>query len=78
MAAVQFAYSGQIRRFVLQFIRMFSNFQVEFGNNSSGAKTLQTVPVYYGDPSRQAAQILKNNSENMMNAVPAKIGRAHV
>jgi T4-like virus Myoviridae tail sheath stabiliser len=71
MAAVQFAYSGQIRRFVLQFIRMFSNFQVEFGNNSAGSKTLQTVPVYYGDPSRQAAQILKNNSENMMNAVPA-------
>jgi T4-like virus Myoviridae tail sheath stabiliser len=45
---------------------MLSNFQVEFGDN-----TLQTIPVYYGDPSRQAAIILKQNSENTLNAVPA-------
>lgn len=69
--AVQYAYDGQIRRFVLQFIRMVSNFQVEFGQDSNGNKTLQTVPVYYGDASRQAAMILKNNSENMLSAVPA-------
>jgi len=66
MSLVQFSYDGQIRRFVAQFIRMLSNFQVEFGNN-----TLQTIPVYYGDPSRQAATILKQNSENTLNAVPA-------
>jgi hypothetical protein len=29
------------------------------------------VPVYYGDPSRQAAAILRQNSENIMSAVPA-------
>jgi hypothetical protein len=69
--AVQFAYDGQIRRFVLQFIRMLSNFQVEFGQDSSGNTTLQTVPIYYGDVSRQAAMILKGNSENTLNAVPA-------
>jgi hypothetical protein len=69
--AVQFAYDGQIRRYVLQFIRMLSNFQVEFGQNSNGNITLQTVPVYYGDQSRQAAMILRNNSENSLNAVPA-------
>jgi hypothetical protein len=50
---------------------MVSNFQVEFGQDSDGSKTLQTVPVYYGDPSRQASVILKNNSENMLSAVPA-------
>ena len=71
MPAVQFAYDAQIRRFILQFIRMVSNFQVEFGQDSAGNKTLQTVPVYYGDVSRQAAMILKNNSENTLNAVPA-------
>jgi T4-like virus Myoviridae tail sheath stabiliser len=71
MSVVQFAYSGQIRRFVSQFIRMVSNFQVEFGADSSGNRTLQTVPVYYGDVSRQAAIILKGNSENTLNAVPA-------
>jgi hypothetical protein len=29
------------------------------------------VPIYYGDVSRQAAMILRNNSENSLNAVPA-------
>lgn len=71
MAVVQYAYDSQIRRFVLQFIRMVSNFQVEFGQDSAGNRTLQTVPVYYGDVSRQAAMILKSNSENTLNAVPA-------
>jgi hypothetical protein len=69
--AVQFAYDGQIRRFVLQFIRMLSNFQVEYGQDSNGDITLQTIPVYYGDQDRQAAMILRNNSENTINAVPA-------
>jgi hypothetical protein len=68
---VQFAYDGQIRRFVIQFVRMVSNFQVEFGKNTDGNRTLQTVPVYYGDVSRQAAMILRGNSENSLNAVPA-------
>lgn len=68
---VQFSYDGQIRKFVLQFIRLCSNFQVEFGQNANGSRTLQTVPVYYGDASRQAAMILRNNSENALNAVPA-------
>jgi hypothetical protein len=68
---VQFAYDAQIRRFIIQFIRMVSNFQVEFGKDANGNRTLQTVPVYYGDVSRQAAMILRNNSENSLNAVPA-------
>ena len=68
---VQFNYDGQIRRFVIQFVRMLSNFQVEFGQNAAGQRTLQTVPVYYGDASRQAAMILRNNSENALNTVPA-------
>lgn len=68
---VQFAYDGQIRRFVMQFVRMCSNFQVEFGQDANGDRTLQTVPVYYGDMSRQAAMILRGNSENTLNTVPA-------
>jgi hypothetical protein len=68
---VQFNYDGQIRRFVIQFIRMCSNFQVEFGQDANGTKTLQTIPVYYGDASRQASMILKGNSENTLSAVPA-------
>ena len=69
--AQQFFYDGQIRRFLVQFMRILSGFQVEFGKNADGVKTLQTVPIYYGDPSRQAATILRNNSENALNGVPA-------
>jgi len=66
-----FFYSGQIRRFLQQFIRMLSNFQVELGKDRNGNKTLLRVPIYYGDSSRQAATILRNNSENSMASVPA-------
>ena len=69
--AQQFFYDGQIRRFLVQFMRILSGFQVEFGKNADGIRTLQQVPVYYGDQSRQAATILKSNSENTLNAVPA-------
>jgi hypothetical protein len=69
--AQQFFYDAQIRRFLIQFMRIVSNFEVEFGKDSNGTRTLQRVPVYYGDPSRQAAAILRQNSENIMNAVPA-------
>ena len=69
--AQQFFYDGQIRRFLVQFMRILSGFQVEFGKNADGVRTLQQVPVYYGDQSRQAATILKGNSENTLNAVPA-------
>ena len=70
--AVQFFYDQQIRRFLLQFIRLVSNFQVEFGTTdfNTGKLALQTVPVFYGDMSRQAAHILRP-SENSMSTVPA-------
>ena len=64
-------YDGQIRRFISQFVRIVSNFYVEFGKDANGVTALQRVPVMYGDPSRQAAQILRQNSENVMNSVPA-------
>jgi len=69
--AQEFFYDAQIRRFITQFMRIVSNLQVEFGKTNTGAVALQRVPVYYGDSSRQVASILKNNSENMLSAVPA-------
>jgi hypothetical protein len=69
--AQQFFYDNQVRRFITQFMRIVSGFQVEFGQGANGQRTLQQVPVIYGDPSRQASVILKQNSENMMNSVPA-------
>ena len=47
----QFFYDEQIRRFLLQFTRIFSNFQCEYGRNDEGAKGLIRVPIRYGDAS---------------------------
>ena len=69
-------YDGQIRRFLLQFARIFSNFDVEYGANEAGqgpgssGDTLVRVPVRYGDASRQAQTILQNNSANDMPSTP--------
>lgn len=71
MALQQFFYDQQIRRYIIQFIRMVSNFQVEFGKDRNGVTALQRVPVIYGDSSRQASSIIRQNSENSINAVPA-------
>jgi len=70
--AVQFFYDQQIRRFIVQFIRLISNFQVEFGTTdpATGKAALQIVPVFYGDQSKQAAFMLKPSS-NSLSTVPA-------
>ena len=69
--ATQFFYDQQIRRFLLQFARIFSNFQVEYGRNESGKNdTLVRVPVRYGDASRQAQTIIQQNSANDMPSTP--------
>jgi hypothetical protein len=66
-----FFYDNQIRRFLTQFIRIMSNFTVEFGQDRTGNSALQQVPVYYGDSSSQAAQIIMGNSENTLPTCPA-------
>jgi hypothetical protein len=63
-------YSEQIRRFLIQFARMMSNFQVEYGRDENGQPTLYRVPVRYGDSSRQAQSILQNNSANSIPSTP--------
>ena len=61
---------------MLQFARIFSNFDVEFGANEAGqgpgstVDTLVRVPVRYGDSSRQVQTILQNNSASDMPATP--------
>lgn len=62
---MQWYYDGQIRRYLTQTIRILSNFTVKYGDG-----TLIRVPVMYGDPDRQAASILRQNSENAVNSVP--------
>ena len=68
---IQYFFDGQIRRFLLQFARIFSNFQVEYGRNEEGKNdTLVRVPVRYGDSSRQAQTIIQQNSANELPSTP--------
>jgi hypothetical protein len=63
-------YDEQIRRFLLQFTRIFSNFQIEYGRANSQDATLVRVPIRYGDASRQAQNILQDNSANSLPSTP--------
>jgi len=58
-------YDGQIRRYITQTIRALSNFTVKYGDG-----TLHRIPVMYGDPDRQVASIIRQNSENAVNSTP--------
>lgn len=62
---MQHFYDGQIRRYITQTIRVFSNFVVKYSDG-----TLRRVPVIYGDADRQVASIMRNNSENVANSTP--------
>ena len=68
--AQQFFYDAQIRRFLLQFTRIFSNFQVMYGAQGSENESLLRVPVRYGDWTRQAQTVAQNNSASSMPSVP--------
>jgi len=71
MAGPLFFYDEQIRRFLLQFARIFNNFEVEYGRNEEGTNhTLIRVPVKYGDWTRQAQTVVQNNSAGFMPSVP--------
>lgn len=58
-------YDGQVRRYLTQFIRVMSNFSYKDGTG----KLIQ-VPVMYGDPNRQAASVMKKNTENTIPSAP--------
>ena len=61
-------YDEQIKRYLLQLVRVFSNFKVrEFTKDGIN---YNRVPARYGDSSRMVASILRNNSENIINSAP--------
>lgn len=62
---MQYFYDGQIRRYLLQIIRLLSNFVVKYGDG-----TLVRIPVMYGDADRQVANIISQNSSNTVLSAP--------
>jgi len=61
-------YDEQVKRYLLQLIRVFSNFKVR--ENTEKGVNYNRVPARYGDMSRMVASILRNNSENVINSAP--------
>jgi hypothetical protein len=61
----EFFYDGQIRKYLVQVMRLFSNFSYKPANGEA----IQ-VPVMYGDMTRQVASILRDNSENKVPSAP--------
>ena len=62
---MQHFYDGQIRRYVTQLVRLFSNFSYKDGDGK-----VVRVPVMYGDITRQVGHILRDNSENKIPSAP--------
>jgi hypothetical protein len=63
-------YDNQIRRFLIQFARVFSDWQVTKGKDPAGNDIVIRVPIQYGDSSRQAAVIQANNSSSSLTSAP--------
>tara|TARA_B100000123_G_scaffold266158_1_gene238019 strand:- start:572 stop:1975 length:1404 start_codon:yes stop_codon:yes gene_type:complete len=70
LTAVPYFYDKQLRRYIQQFIRIFAGFQVAMHSDGEGNVVYQTAPVRYGDVSRMAAHIVRENSENMIQTTP--------
>jgi hypothetical protein len=66
----QFFYDNQIRRFLLQFAKIFSNWYVTKGKDPNGNDILVRVPVMYGDQSRQVQTVIQNNSPSSLPSAP--------
>ena len=58
-------YDGQIRKYLVQMMRLLSNFSYQTGNGTN-----VQVPVIYGDLTRQVGSILRDNSENKIPSAP--------
>lgn len=57
-------YDEQIKRYLLQLIRIFSHFQIK--EVTRDGENYVRVPCRYADSSRMVAHILRNNSENFV------------
>ena len=65
-----FFYDQQIRRFLIQFAKIFSMWQVTKGKDPAGNPIYMRIPIMYGDSSRQAATIIANNSASNLPSAP--------
>lgn len=63
-------FDGQCRRFLTQFIAIFSNFDVQYGTDPQGNPILHRVPVVWGDASRATQAVISGNSPSALPSAP--------
>lgn len=68
--ANDYFYHEQIRRYHLQFNRIFSSFKWKTGINKSGGEEYRTVPCIPASSSRHVASLMKGGKENSTNTIP--------
>lgn len=73
---MDFFYDGQVRRYLLQFMRVFSSIKIRNGPDANGMYSINRVPILYGDPSNIVAQIIKGGSENTL--LPSPMFSAYI
>ena len=66
----KFFYDNQIRRFLVQFARIFSDWNVTKGKDPAGNDIIVRVPIQYGDASRMASAVIANNSPSSLPSAP--------
>lgn len=73
---MDFFFDNQVRRYLVQFMRIFSDIKIRIGPDANGLYTIQKVPIMYGDPSSMVAQLIKGASENT--AMPSPMFSAYI
>lgn len=68
---MDYFYDEQLRKYRLQFARLFGGFIVKTGKGRHGTVQNRQVPIHYGNISRMVAHIIKKQSENMVISTPA-------
>ena len=63
-------FDSQLRRYAMQFTRIFQNFTFQTGRQLDGENEFRPIPVKYALTNRQVASIIQQNSENVMLTVP--------
>lgn len=66
----KYFYDNQVRRFLVQFARIFSNWNVTKGTDPAGNEIIVRVPIQYGDASRMVSAIQNNNSPSSLPSAP--------
>ena len=65
---LDFWYDEQIKRYMVQFVRVFSGFLVR--EYTRDGVSYNRVPARYADGSRMVQHIVRNHSENIINSAP--------